>query len=203
MLSQDMEEAKSNKCTMEKFEDEIVFCFLQYLNSVRVEDKNTVNLVRSVLGPESHIFKRTNFENKKFTINNYYQVEDLMLDYTEYLKEHIADENVIGIWMEAEKFSNSVLGERALEYLVERRKSKTLEDVPGFTKAFAPHDKPLKDLVGKLSSNISKIEANALETKINELGNLKLTVIRVLDWSKKQNSEWGGGWGQNSLPAHS
>lgn len=163
MLSQDMEEAKNNKCTIESFEDVTVVDFLQYLYSDCLKNKDIIDLIRAALGPDKHIFKRTDFEKDKFTselfsMANYYQVEDQMLDCTKYLKEHITDDNVMGIWMEAEKSSNHVLCEAALDHLVERPKDKTLEDVPGFSEAFASHDKPLKDLLNRFSLKITTME---------------------------------------------
>merc|ERR1719309_842392 len=77
------------------------------------------------------------------------------MDCAQHLKETISDDNVMDIWMEAEKCKNEDLCARAIDHLVERPRGKTLQEVSGFNKAFQDHDKPLKDLLKKLTEKNS------------------------------------------------
>jgi len=53
-----------------------------------------------------------------------YEVEDLQMDCTEYLGGNLIDNNVVLVWLAAEKMDNQDLGNKALSYLVHPRKGK-------------------------------------------------------------------------------
>merc|ERR1712029_6027 len=181
----EMEEAKSGKCTIENYETETVISFLQYLYSDCVNDENVIDLIRGTVGPGEHVYKRTKFEKEKYTLEllsmaHFYHVEDLILDCTEYLKANISDNNVMDVWMKAEKCANNRLCQIALYHLVESENSAVLADVPGFTEAFASHDKPLKDLLEKLSIKYIQLKV----PNVMGVGNLGITVKHIAtDWS--------------------
>jgi len=185
LLRPEMKEAKSGKYTIENYEVETVISFLQYLYSDCVNDENVIDLIRGTVGPGEHVYKRTKFEKEKYTLEllsmaHFYHVEDLILDCTEYLKANISDNNVMDVWMEAEKCANDSLYQIALDHLVERENSAVLADVPGFTEAFASHDKPLKDLLEKLSIKYIQLKV----PNVMGVGNLGITVKHIAtDWS--------------------
>jgi len=82
--------------------------------------------------------------------------------------------------MEAEKCANNSLCQTALDYLVELPNRKVLADFPGFTEAFASHDKPLKDLLEKLSIKNIQLKVPI----VMGVGNLGITVKHIAtDWS--------------------
>merc|ERR1719312_133958 len=59
MLTQDMQEARSNKCTIENFEDETVVHFFQYLYSDCLQNKHAIELIRSVGDlPQQPVWKK-------------------------------------------------------------------------------------------------------------------------------------------------
>jgi len=186
LLRPEMKEAKSGKYTIENYEVETVISFLQYLYSDCVNDENVIDLIRGTVGPGEHVYKRTKFEKEKYTLEllsmaHFYHVEDLILDCTEYLKANISDNNVMDVWMKAEKCANNRLCQIALYHLVESENSAVLADVPGFTEAFASHDKPLKDLLEKLS--IKNIQLKV--PNVMGVGNLTHTTVKHIatDWS--------------------
>jgi len=188
MLNKDMMETKANMVKIEQYAEETVITFLEYIYEDQVKDQNTINLMRAAVGPKKHIFRRTAFEHNKFTVDlmgmaHFYEVKDLEEDCCEYLKENVCDENLMNIWMEAEKCGNRNLCSVAIEHLVDRPKDKPLKDVPGFMKAFEAYDNPIQDLLAALcDKNLHLSEENGdLKEKIKrfeDLGLFKITVIR-------------------------
>jgi len=91
------------------------------------------------------------------------------------------------VWMEAEHTSNSTLYEKAIQHLVHRPQGQSLQQVPGFTKAFQDHPKPLKDLLDKLASNnfSLKEEVAALKERLEgyqgEFGPIEIIVVHKND----------------------
>merc|ERR1712029_731341 len=129
----------------------------------RVKDETIIELIRASVGADKHVFKRPTFERNKFTVDllgmaHYYEVKDLLIDCAEHLKENIADENVMKVWTEAEKFEITTLYSKALEHLAERPVGKPLKEVPGFEDAFKDLNKPIKDLLDVLSIKISSLK---------------------------------------------
>jgi len=176
MLSQDFVETQHNQVKIDQFDEETVISFLQYIYADCVKDERTIELLRAAAGPEKHIFKRTGFDPNRFTVDlmgmaHFYEVKDLMDDCAEYLKENIGDDNVMDVWMEAEKCGNETLTSIAIEHLVERPNGKALKDIPGFMDAFQAYDKPVRDLLTALATrNLSLKDANTyLEAKVKQL----------------------------------
>ena len=68
-------------------------------------------------------FKEEDLTLDLLKIGHFYQVEDLEVDCTEYLKENICDEIVMDVWMEAERSCNAGLCAKAIQHLVDRPKA--------------------------------------------------------------------------------
>jgi len=169
MLTNDMEDSKTNQVKMDHFSEGTVFNFLEYLYAESVKSVKTLALIRNSVAPNEYIYKRS-FDEDKLTLEllnmaHFYHVEDLEMDCTEHLKKNMFDGNVMDIWMEAEKCHIKELCEMAIEHLVERPRGKTLQDVHGFNEAFRDHDKPLKDLLKKLTEKNSNLQEEILELK--------------------------------------
>merc|ERR1719474_1347280 len=94
-----------------------------------------------------------------------YHVRDLEMDCIQRVKETISDDNVMDVWMEGERCKMETLCSIAIEHLVERTSGKTLHDVPGFDEVFQDHDKPLKDLLNKLTEKNSHLQEEILQLK--------------------------------------
>ena len=99
MLTKDMEESNTSKMSLEHFEEDAVITFIQYLYAGRVDDLKTIEQLKAGVSPNEYIYKRS-FDKDKFTIEllkmaDMYQVEDLKLDCTEYLKKTISDDNLM------------------------------------------------------------------------------------------------------------
>jgi len=157
MLTSDMKESKTSQAKVSQFSKETVISFLEYLYTETVTDAKTVALIRNSLNANKYIYKRP-FDEEKLNLEllsmaHMYQVKDLEMDCAQHLKETISDDNVMDIWMEAEKCKH--LCARAIDHLVERPRGKTLQEVSGFNNAFQDHDKPLKDLLTKLTEKNS------------------------------------------------
>jgi len=180
MLTQGLEEAKNNEVNMSHFDEETVVAFIEYLYAGSVNDSKTLNEIRAGIGPNEYIYKRS-FERKHLTIDllkmaDMYQVEDLKMDCTEYLKEHISDENVMSIWMEAHTLDNKTLAWSAINHLVGRPNERTLQEVPGFTEAFqARQNDPLKNLVDVLSDKNMCLRGENLKLR-EEMADLRQRV---------------------------
>jgi len=218
MFRQDMKESHTKKCTIENFEDETVIHFFQYLYSDCLQNQHAIELIRSVgdlpqlpmwkkikkfqleidvaKHSEKHVFKRTDFEREKFTVEllimaDYYQVEDLKLDCMEYLKESVKDENVLDVWLDAEKYVNKELSEMAIDHLVERAQTKPLEEVPGFTEALGSLETAPKDLLSRLYGKVVDLRKESRELACLRRekedwikgGDLKITVKQGDDYS--------------------
>jgi len=80
-----------------------------------------------------------------------YQVEDLKMDCTEFLKKNLTDDNVMEVWMGTHSLDVKSLSAAVLEHLADRPSGKSLKDIPGFSEAFQSPKNPLKDLVELLS----------------------------------------------------
>jgi len=161
MLTSDMKESKTSQAKVDQFSKETVISFLEYLYTGTVLDAiaKTMALIRNSLNANKYMYKRP-FDEEKLTLEllsmaHMYRVKDLEMDCAQHLKETISDDNVMYIWMEAEKCNNEDLCARAIDHLVERPRGKTLQEVSGFNKAFQDHDKPLKDLLKKLTEKNS------------------------------------------------
>ena len=182
MLTSDMKESKTSQAKVSQFSKETVISFLEYLYTETVTDAKTVALIRNSLNAKKYIYKRP-FDEEKLTLEllsmaHMYQVKDLEMDCAQHLKETISDDNVMDIWMEAEKCKNEDLCARAIDHLVERPRGKTLQEVSGFNKAFQDHDKPLKDLLKKLTEKNSHCleEIFKLKEEISILKRIRITV---------------------------
>merc|ERR1712029_405487 len=81
-------------------------------------------------------------------------------------KENINDNNIMEVWMEAERCEDKILCETAIKHLVERPKEKPMKDVPGFVEAFKSGDKPLVELMAALSDKILGIQNKQEEFEV-------------------------------------
>jgi len=73
-----------------------------------------------------------------------YEVEDLQMDCTEYLRGNLSDNNVVEVWLAAERMDNQNLGNKAISYLVHQRKGKTkVWQPPEFADTFNSLEKPI------------------------------------------------------------
>merc|ERR1712029_497930 len=85
-------------------------------------------------------------------------------------KENINDNNIMEVWMEAERCEDKILCETAIKHLVERPKEKPMKDVPGFVEAFKSGDKPLVELMAALSDKILGIQNKQEEFEVKMEG---------------------------------
>jgi len=196
MLTQEMKENKNNETRLGapgQFDRETVICFIQYLYA-GLKDPNYLKLIRAAVGPDEYIYRRC-FDQEKFTLDLFrmadlYRVEDLKVDCAEYLKRNICDDNVIGIWLEAETLENESLSSSAMKYLVDRPTGTAFKELPGFKEAFQSCDRYLKKLVDILGEKIDSLKAEvsnfqgevaALKEKNTELelGKIKIIVKRT------------------------
>jgi len=151
MMYQELEETKNNEMVLEHFDQGTVISFVEYLYAGVVNDPKTLEEIKSTVGPDGYIYKRS-FQREKFTIDllrmaDMYHVEDLKSDCAEYLWRNITDENIIGVWLGAETLGNERLSSTAIKHLVERPLGKLITELPGFSEAFQSCGKPLNKLV--------------------------------------------------------
>jgi len=197
MLTKDMEESNTSKMSLEHFEEDAVINFIQYLYTGRVDDPETVEQLKAGAGPDQYIYKR-NFDKRKFNIEllkmaDMYQIEDLKLDCTEYLKKTINDDNVMEVWIGAHTLKNKTLTSWAVKHLVDRPKGKTLNEVPGFNETFQSSDHPLMELVQVLADeNLVLKGEKDLKGKLTTGEDTKITITvirkpegRALQWTLK------------------
>merc|ERR1712029_334238 len=117
MLKSELEEGKTNKMKLDRFDDVTVFYFLGYIYA-----RNEHIQVKAYLPggyPAPGNFYQRNFQKEKLTLELFkmahlYNVKDLLADCTEYLKTTItvaSMANAMEIWREASKRDNAVLCE--------------------------------------------------------------------------------------------
>jgi len=181
MLTNDMEDSKTDRVKMDGISEETVVSFLEYLYSESLKSEKTLALVRNSVAPNKYIYKRS-FDEEKLTLEllsmaHFYRVEDMEMDCTEHLKETICDGNVMDIWMEADRCDIKELREMAIEHLVNRPSGQSLQDVHGFNDAFQDHDRPLKDLLRKLIEKNSNLQEEIFTLK--GLAAIKITVTNA------------------------
>jgi len=176
MLTNDMEEAKSNQVKMDHFSGETVVSFLEYLYSETVKSEKTVAaLTRDSGDPNKYIYKRS-FDEQKLTLEllrmaHMYHVEDLEMDCIYHLKATLTDDNVMTIWKEAQRHNIEDLCETTINHLVVRPKGKTLQEVSGFNETFQDLGKPQKDFLNHL---LNKFTERIAQLKENQ--NIKISV---------------------------
>merc|ERR1712029_5782 len=88
-MYQELEETKNNEMVLEHFDQCTVTSFVEYLYAGVVNDPKTLEEIKSTVGPDGYIYKRS-FQREKFTIDllrmaDMYHVEDLKSDCAEYL----------------------------------------------------------------------------------------------------------------------
>jgi len=169
MLTKDMEESKTNEVQMDHFSEETVVSFLEYLYSDPLYSSKPSELIRASAVANKYIYKRS-FDEDKLTMEllsmaHMYHVRDLEMDCIQRVKETISDDNVMDVWMEGERCKMETLCSIAIEHLVVRPSGKTLHDVSGFDEVFQDHDKPLKDLLDKLTEKNSHLQEEILQLK--------------------------------------
>jgi len=168
MLRTDFAETEKNQMTINNFEKKTIISFLKYLYAP-VRDAEAIRLMRATLGSEKYIFTRK-FEMEELTLDllkmsHMYEVEDLQMDCAEYLGENICDENVVDVWMEAERMKIKNLYVQALQYLIIYRPNGSgLLDVPGFEAIFDTLDVPIQHLVSALVIKAGLKMTDELET---------------------------------------
>merc|ERR1712029_307828 len=166
MFAEEFEETKGNKVKMDNFREETVISFLEYLYSKSVPKRT---------------FDRAKLTPELLRMAHMYRVDDLELKCTERLRATLCDENVMDIWMEAERCKNEALCSTAIKHLCERPRGKTLHEVSGFNEAFQGHDKPLKDLIKKLTENNSHLKEEIVQLRekyMQDVTPIKITVTR-------------------------
>jgi len=181
MLTNAYEEAQKSQMSIGHFDKDTVIRFLQYLYAPPLPSEYKYR----------RFFKEEDLTLDLLKIGHFYQVEDLEVDCTEYLKENICDEIVMDVWMEAERSCNAGLCAKAIQHLVDRPKGKSLRQVPGFNEAFESHEKPLTDLLNVLADKNFELKEEVCEMRDRlkrfegEFGPIKIIVV-----SKKEiNSE--------------
>ena len=95
------EETKNGQVSLEHFEQATVISFLEYMYAGAINDPKTIQKIRAAFGPNTYIYKRS-FEQEKLTLDllrmaDMYEVEDLKVDCSEYLKKTICDNNVMEV----------------------------------------------------------------------------------------------------------
>jgi len=159
MLDQDMMESRKNLVRIDNFGEATVISFLEYIYSkplLASGDEETTG------------FDATKFNVDLLSMAHFYQVDSLVRECSEHLKGNICDDNVMDVWMEAERCGSKILRTAAIEHLIDRPEGLTLEEVPGFKGAFQAYDTPLKDLIDTL------IEQNkSLKDEIHQLNPTK------------------------------
>jgi len=176
MLSNDFNETKSNRMTIEHFDEDTVVSFLQYMYA------------KVFKGQEGVEYERLNFDLLRMA--RYFQVEELQNDCTERLEANICDDNVMSVWMEAEKHGFERLCSTAIGHLIDRgREGPALQHVSGFMEAFATHYKPLKTLFTAMHDRNYRLKEEIvdLKRKVEELeeGTFKLTLVRKREWTEE------------------
>jgi len=152
LLKTDYSETKTNQMRIENFQVETVISFLNYLYAP-VRDTETIEALKALHhGPKKYIFTRK-FEAETITLDllkmsHMYQVEDLQMDCAEYLGDNLGDNNVVEVWMEAEKMDNPELGNKAVSYLIHQRKGKNkIMEVPGVEEWFNSLERPIRQFL--------------------------------------------------------
>lgn len=168
MLTREFLETENNRMTLDQFEEETVITFLQYL------------YVSVLKGHEQVERDQFNFDLLKMA--DYFQVQDLKNECLEQIKANIFDDNVMSVWMEAEKRGLKTLCSASIKHLSDRRPGDPpLQEVPGFSEAFDAQCRPLMSLFSALcDQNLHlRVEVVDLKDKIKELedGTFKLTVV--------------------------
>jgi len=150
MMKADSLDTKTNQMRIENFEKETVISFLNYLYAP-VRETEAIKLMNHY-GSKKYIITRT-FETEQISLDllkmsHIYEVEDLRMDCTEYLGGNLSDNNVVEIWLAAERMDNQDLGNKAVSYLVHKRKGKTkIRQLPGFAEMFNSLEKPIRHLL--------------------------------------------------------
>jgi len=155
-LRTDFAETEKNQMKISDFEKDTVISFLKYLYAP-VRDAEAIRLMRVTLGQKKYIFTRK-FETEELTLDllkmsHIYEVEDLQMDCAEYLGENLCDDNVVDVWMAAERMKIENLSDQALRHLISHRPIGTgLLDVPGFATIFNTLNVPIQHFVSLLAT---------------------------------------------------
>jgi len=158
MLQKDCMETKINQMDLKHVEEETLIKFIQYLYAHPTDEAVNQDHSAAPVGSSEYVYHRR-FPKEDLTldllsIGHMYEVKDLEMDCANYLKENISDNNVMEVWMEAERCKNRILCEKAVKHLVDRPKEKPMGNVPGFSEAFKSHEKPLVDLLAAMSDEM-------------------------------------------------
>jgi len=169
MLEKDCTETTTDKMDLKHIEEETLIKFVQYLYAQSTDEAATKG--HASAGLSEYVYHRR-FPKEDLTldllsIGHMYDVKDLEMDCASYLKANISDDNVMEIWIEAERCKNAVLCQSAIKHLVDRPKENPLGNVPGFTEAFKSNEKPIVNLLSAMSEKI--IELHQKEDEIEKL----------------------------------
>ena len=162
---------------VDHWEEKTVSSFLEYiyaekLTMVVTKDKDTVELTRITLGSNDYIYKRS-FDKTKLTLQLFemahmYRVKDLQMDCVEHIKANLSDDDVIEVWLTAEKCDCKSLSSAAIKYFVDI--PRPLMTVPGFADLFETHTH-LKDLLNNMKEKNTHLKdlLNNMKEKMDKL----------------------------------
>jgi len=187
MMNHEWLESTNNQMKVDQFADETVISFLQYLDARR-------NI--SVAGEESFFIR--DFSKDKLTLEllslaHFYQIQDLQIDCAEHLKSIISDENVIELWMAAERYDIKSLSKEAVKHLAERPEGKDIQEVPGFAEALESHPHSFwRDVMAVMSEKKKEFRdkiSDFKEMKKEMLGDVIKVTVEKLDHDWTENAK--------------
>ena len=141
MLLSDCKETKTNKMKVKDFSLETVTTFLEY--------------IYAGLKWNSYFYTKQ-FDKAKITLElmrfcHTYKVEGLSGECSNQLGKNIDEDNVVSIWMEAEKFEATNLKDYALQYIA--KLGQDIASLPGIEEAYR-HPKLMKGLVDYMARRL-------------------------------------------------
>jgi len=142
MLLSDCKETKTNKMKVKDFSLETVTTFLEYIYA---------GLKWDSFGSYTKQFDKAKITLELIRFCHTYKVEGLSEECSYQLNKIIDEDNVVSIWMEAEKFEATKLKNYALQHIAEM--GQDIANLPGIEEAYK-HPKLMKSLVDYMARRL-------------------------------------------------
>jgi len=128
MLSSDCKETNTNKMKVPNFSLETVFTFLEYIYAGLKWNDQVKHR------PYMKDFDMGKITPELMKMCHTYQVDGLFQECSYQLSLKVSDNNVVSLWIDAEKCEAKLLKDRAMLHI--KRKKKDIANLPGMEEAF-------------------------------------------------------------------